>query len=1369
MSKSTSRFLLLCAVVALCADLLAAQRPGNGPAPTESAKRLRVDGAHSAHGYELYNGDIIRDRPAEERPELSRHPRPESVTIAYSQYLWPKVSGVATVYYTIDAASDPNATSKIDSAISIFNSDFPGLIQWVPWTSSDGPNYVDFNLSASDLSGTCEAAEGYEAEPAQPVTGSTICAVSTILHEMGHAIGLWHEQTRADRDTYLTVNYGNVIKGSWSNFNIVTDNAQMLGLFDYASIMEYEPYSFSRNGGPVIETIPAGIPLGSVEGLPVPSAADYSAGDKEAIERLYGAAPTSVTVTSNPPGLQVEVDGATVTTPQTFAWALNSTHTLNVPSGVQTLTGDIEGSTTSSTFYYTYGRWNDSAAQSHTIVVTPGNGSPGFPPGSPQFTTYSANFVELVPSATSVSPAVGGQVAVSPQPQSYSGTSGVFLVARQQASLTATPSSGYNFYGFYNGPYWLPGGLSANPKTFYVPDTGNPINTTAYFTPDPVYTIDVTPDAFSSNLGVVVDGGFWYTPKVFSPYYDSTWTALSSHTLDIDSPQYPYSVNSRYSFSSWSDGGAQSHSIASLPGASTSYIATVAPQFAPATNFSFPPCSGTGAISPASPTNDGFYPSGQQLSFSASPTAGWTFGGWANDITGTANPASLTATDEALVFANFNTTGAVLTLTSLSPSSALAGGKAFTLTLNGTGFTPNSLVFINNQFRASTYVSGQQLQVAMTATDIASPTNFQVFVENFPSGWNGCAVYGALTFSVQGTQLASMTSPAPGSTLSGSSTTFIWTSGSGAAAYWLDIGTTGPGSSNVYNSGSTTQNSVTVSGIPTNGVTLYVTLFSSINGSWQPASYTYLESGTYTLAAISSPAPGSVLPGSSVTFSWSSGAGPTAYWLYLGTTAGSSNVYSSGSITATSVTVNTVPTNGVYLYATLYSYINKAWKPASYIYSESGTYTLASITSPAQGSILGGSSVTFSWSAGGGPTMYYLYLGTTGYGSSNVYNSGNLNGTSVTVNGIPTNGGQLFATLFSRINNSWVPKSYTFIESGTPVPAALTSPVNGSTLPGPSATFQWSPGSGVTAYYLYLGTTGVGTANVYNSGVLSSTSVAVNNIPANGVNLYVTLFSQIDGSWKPVNYIVTQAGTYSLAAITSPAPGSILSGSSSTFTWNAGAGPTAYTFYLGTTGPGSANVFNSGAMTGTSVTVNNIPTNGVNIYGTLFSQINGVWKPANFTFTQAGTYALAMLTTPAPGTALSGSTVTFGWTAGAGPSSYWLELGSTGPGSSNLYSSGPLSGTSVMANGLPTNGETVYATLFSNINGSWKPSSFTYTASTGAARAQAEIASVPTLPFGGASVQLTAGSDFALPALRDSALANDESMLEPYQVASSAP
>jgi hypothetical protein len=699
------------------------------------------------NGRALYQGDIILN---DLQPNNIKSKRQQSGTIAYSQYLWPKVAGVATVYYTIDPNSDPNATPKINAAIAQSNQDFPNLIQWVQWDPQNpqNPNYVDINLSSGDFSGSCEAAEGYEAIPAQPLTGSTLCTVGTILHEMGHVIGLWHEQSRADRDTYVSVNYQNIIKGSRFNFDVIQDDFQNLTSYDYASLMHYPAFSFSRNGGAVLESIPAGIPLGSFDGVPVPAFADYSAGDKEGISRLYGAPPSQITVTSNPSGLQVIVDDATVTTPQVYTWALNSTHTLDVPTNVQTLTGDIQNSTTSATFYYTYGRWSDSTVKSHNITVTPGNALVPFPASGPQVATYSANFIQIVPYTVSISPDSSGTVSVSPQPQSYPGVSGLYFVARQQATLTATPAPTYNFYDFNNGPFWLQGGLGANPKTFDVPDTGDPVNTTTYFSPTPVYTVDLTPEGFSSNLYAYIDGEFWYTPKNFSSFYDSDWTVGSQHTINMDTMEYPFSVNSRYAFSSWNDGGTQLHTI-TLPTTSTNYIATVIPEFRPADNWTYGlPCgSASATISPGSPYGDGFYPVGQILTFDQTPAAGWTFAGWSYDLTGLASPQNLTLTDEELVYANYNTVNVPLSMISLSPPSVASGSPNFTLTITGTGFTSGTEVFVNGSFRTSTTVNPTTIQVTVLASDVATPGAFQIFIQNFPTG-SACSVSAAMPFFV---------------------------------------------------------------------------------------------------------------------------------------------------------------------------------------------------------------------------------------------------------------------------------------------------------------------------------------------------------------------------------------------------------------------------------------------------------------------------------------------------------------------------------------------------------------------------------------------------------------------------------------------
>lgn len=70
------------------------------------------------------------------------------------------------------------------------------------------------------------------------------------------------------------------------------------------------------------------------------------------------------------------------------------------------------------------------------------------------------------------------------------------------------------------------------------------------------------------------------------------------------------------------------------------------------------------------------------------------------------------------------------TVTSLSPSSALVGSGALTLTVNGTNFVSGSQVLWNSGTRATTFVSATQLTAQITAADIASAGSALVSVQN---------------------------------------------------------------------------------------------------------------------------------------------------------------------------------------------------------------------------------------------------------------------------------------------------------------------------------------------------------------------------------------------------------------------------------------------------------------------------------------------------------------------------------------------------------------------------------------------------------------------------------------------------------------
>src|SRR5262249_59327079 len=112
----------------------------------------------------------------------------------------------------------------------------------------------------------------------------------------------------------------------------------------------------------------------------------------------------------------------------------------------------------------------------------------------------------------------------------------------------------------------------------------------------------------------------------------------------------------------------------------------------------------------------------------------------------------------------------------------------------------------------------------------------------------------------------------PGTQLPLTSVTFTWNAVAGADGYWLDVGTM-LAQGNICATGQITTTSFTCEGIPTTGSasTIYVQLWTHSNGAWltPPQQYTYIPpAGPPSIAQITSPTPGTQLPGTSVTFSW---------------------------------------------------------------------------------------------------------------------------------------------------------------------------------------------------------------------------------------------------------------------------------------------------------------------------------------------------------------------------------------------------------------------------------------------------------------------------------------------------------------------
>jgi hypothetical protein len=271
-------------------------------------------------------------------------------------------------------------------------------------------------------------------------------------------------------------------------------------------------------------------------------------------------------------------------------------------------------------------------------------------------------------------------------------------------------------------------------------------------------------------------------------------------------------------------------------------------------------------------------------------------------------------------------------------------------------------------------------------------------------------------------------------------------------------------------------------------------------------------------------------------------------------------------------------------------------------------------------------------------------------------------------------------------------------------PAVLNTPTPGTTLTSNTVKFTWSAGSGVSAYDLHLSAVAPGGYDLYLSGHVTSLSATVSGLPVNGEKIYARLYSIINGATQYNDYIYF-AETVTISKLISPAPSTTLTGASIKFTWSAVSGVSAYDLHLSAVSPGGYDLYVSGHVTTTSATVKDIPLNGKKIYARLYSIKSGVTYYNDYTYTAA---SLAELLYPAPGSTLKSTSVFFEWTAGGGVSAYDLHLSAVAAGDFDLYSSGHTTSTIKTVNGLPANGEPIYARLYSIIGGVTYYNDYTY-------------------------------------------------------------
>ena len=278
-----------------------------------------------------------------------------------------------------------------------------------------------------------------------------------------------------------------------------------------------------------------------------------------------------------------------------------------------------------------------------------------------------------------------------------------------------------------------------------------------------------------------------------------------------------------------------------------------------------------------------------------------------------------------------------------------------------------------------------------------------------------------------------ITSPTPGTALTGDSQTINWTTSPGATHYQIQAGSSA-GRNDIYDSGELpgTATSELVVNLPTDGSTIHLRIsYLDNNQTWHFDDHNFTAfddggaGGSSTPPEVTSHTADGTFTSATETFTWSD-VGATNYWLQIGSSAGRNDHYDSGQLasTETSQTVSDLPTDGNIVHVRIWYKSNGKWEyipDTSYTAATiagSGEPTPPTMTLPSIGTPLTTASQSFTWSADGA-TSYWLQIGTSA-GRNDYYDSSELEAATDNASGLPTDASVIHVRVWAFSGGTWL-------------------------------------------------------------------------------------------------------------------------------------------------------------------------------------------------------------------------------------------------------------------------------------------------------------------------------------------------------------